>query len=257
MRTPKNTSPHRNVPLMIAYFAHTSDAEIALSELISEGVSEQDFSLVKLGEVAHANHLDALENVVEPFGNLRVLSEEPGEGSSDRESQIGGGIETANPDDDVSAIEEMDESETIAEAMLYPSSGHSIGEEDASDIQKCTTKGFMDTNPRSVTHFKRAERMLDEFEIPGFGIVIGEGGFGECLQEASISHGLSGVQSVIDYYLSLANTFAIISKSGGSILAIDVDVTSPIEDRMTDILKSKGALSISVVNPRDRLRSNK
>ena len=252
MRTNQTTSTQRNVPLLISYFAHTSDAEIALSELISEGVSEQDFALVKLGEIAHKNHLDALENVVEPFGNLRVNASETAEGTSDHESRIGGGIETVTPDDDVSAIEEMDDSETMAESMLYPASGHSIGGEEATDIEHFTESGFMDSNPKPDRHAKHAERMLDEFEIPGLGIVIGEGGFGESLLEASISEGLPGVLSIINRYNSQVDSAPISVAHGGSILAIDVDITAPIDDRMGDILRSKGATSISIIAPKHR-----
>ena len=39
----------RNTPLVISFFVHISDAELALADLMAEGLSEQDFTLVKFG----------------------------------------------------------------------------------------------------------------------------------------------------------------------------------------------------------------
>jgi len=242
----------RNTPLVISYFAHISDAELALADLIAEGLSEQDFTLVKFGVVSHGVATDTLENVIEPFGSNRIAPAEAAEGSPDRESQVGGGIETSSPDDDVSSIEEMDDSESAAEATLYPTSGHSMGEEDAEDINRVTSAGFLGVHSPKTRVLKFAETIIEQVPIKGIGLVIGEGGFGERILEASIENGEEGVLQLFSQYNSIMSHPVISIFGRGALLAIDVDVTAPIEDRISDILNARSARAVEIIDPRLR-----
>lgn len=236
----------RDVPLLISFFAHTSDAELALSDLVSEGLSEQDFTLVKFGEQESANHFDALENVIEPFGNRRIASLDQGEGATDRESQIGGGIETASPDDDVSAIEEMDDSESISEEILYPSKGRSVEADEAGDIEIGARTGFFRTTWQVATHSKRAEPMLTEMELAGFGLLIGEGSLGEILLEAHLNGGSDGAKKVIDLFAG-PDKLPSCSCRCGAFLAVDIVITGPDDERVSDILLQRGAQFVDFI----------
>ena len=242
----------RNTPLVISFFVHISDAELALADLMAEGLSEQDFTLVKFGANMDGEKHDALEDVIEPFGTKGNDEGYLTEGSSERESQIGGGIATSSPDDDVSSIQEMDDSESVAEATLYPESGHSISQEDTTDIERISNAGFLQASKPASTHTKYAETIIELVPIHGIGLVMGEGGFGERILEASIENGQEGVLQLFSQYNSVM-THPVISIFGrGAVLAVDVDVTAPIEERICDILRVRNARAIEILDPKLR-----
>jgi hypothetical protein len=98
------------------------------------------------------------------------------------ESEIGGGISTASPSDSVSAIEEMDDSESIAEEMMDP-----LGTFDIRD-QGAETPGLEDV-PGRTSRFSSPTGIhgqeagvgvgllaaLMPAVVPGVGLVLGDG----------------------------------------------------------------------------------
>lgn len=98
------------------------------------------------------------------------------------ESEIGGGISTASPSDSVSSIEEMDESESVAEEMMDP-----LGTLDMRD-QGSETPGLEDV-PGKTSRFSSPTGIhgqeagvgvgllaaLMPAVVPGVGLVMGDG----------------------------------------------------------------------------------
>ena len=81
---------------------------------------------------------------------------------------------------------------------------------------------------------------------------MGEGGFGERILEASIENGQEGVLQLFSQYNSVM-THPVISIFGrGAVLAVDVDVTAPIEERICDILRVRNARAIEILDPKLR-----
>ncbi len=250
---PEKTST-RTAPLFIAFFSHSNDAELALAELMAEGISEQDITLVKLGIDGQSNQPDALENVIEPFGNQRLINPDQASGYSTRESRVGGGIDTSSPDDDVSAIEEMDESESEAEDLMYPPNGKSIGDEEAQEVRQGADSGFFETTRPSPRKSRHAEPILTQIHLPDIGLVLGEGSFGEELIEVSIGVGaVSGLELLINQYSAWIAKAPAELRSMGAILAVDVEITGPVDDRITDIVTAHGAKAMGTVKPSKRV----
>jgi hypothetical protein len=241
-------SAARNVPLIISFFAHTSDSELALADLMSEGLSEQDFTFVQFGDRDSAGLIEALECAVEPFARRRPAQTDQVEDSLGIESQIGGGIETASPDDDVSSVEEMDDSESAAQGLLYPAGGRSVEGEEAREIQIGANSGFFQTTKPAYPNSKFCEPVLTSFRLNGIGLVVGEGSFGERIIEALSSEGVEGVQALIGQWM-MPTKHGSRFLDVGILLAIDVEVTGPLEDRVSDILRARGAQYVNTVAP--------
>lgn len=247
MKRKLKSSPQRSSHLLLSYFDGTSDAELALADLVAEGISEQDFTLVKIGAKGSDGFVDALENVIEDFGNKRIPPQNQLEGVSDRESRIGGGIETSTPDDDVSEASEMDDSESVIEETLYPVTGHSIGMEQAYDVGNAAEKGFFDTIDPEKTETRKAENILTEFTLPAVGVVIGEGSFGERLTEAVFTVGPIGIESLIAQIDGKLDPSELHFHNRGGILAVDAESTGPSEERIADILRNRGASFVELL----------
>ena len=141
-------------PILVSYFASPDEAELAIADLMDEGLSSQDFVLLKLGE-QETGRTDPLEYVVAPFAGSESRISDDTEDSAERESEVGGGIATTSPNDDVSALQEMDDSETVAEDQMYPSENHSIGDEQTRDVARAANEGAFDTTRPAWGH-KRA-----------------------------------------------------------------------------------------------------
>lgn len=126
-------------------------AERIVGTLLDAGVIPEDISLVARldvgGDQIETNYEPALRMVDAGKTNLSemrygtVAHEE--EGSDLYESQVGGGIATDEPDDDVSAPEEMDESQSVAEDLTQPVRGASYGSEEFRDADAFAEYGSL------------------------------------------------------------------------------------------------------------------
>jgi hypothetical protein len=130
---------------MKAYLVSVQSAEHTLelaAALLDEGVRPEDLSVVvEEGFSSRVSNGDAMggpprleaDLIAKPTGREEMDYASTGEIEMDRsyeaannqrgviyESEIGGGISTASPDDSVSSIEEMDDASEIAERTLDP-----------------------------------------------------------------------------------------------------------------------------------------
>src|SRR5579862_548995 len=108
-------------PTVFGSFSRAASAETLLGALIGAGAAPEDLSVVirrngiplsdKFEEFTSGREM--IESGIEDpplYGHAAIQAE----GSDIYESEIGGGISTSTPDDDVSSVEEMDDSESAS-----------------------------------------------------------------------------------------------------------------------------------------------
>src|ERR1700722_15391408 len=132
-----------NHPVVLGYFPSPPMAELALTDLGEQGVSEQDYALVKIGETDVAD--DSLDYAMDPVGTTGTGLNMEAEGSPEFESAIGGGISTVGQDDDATNVSELDDGDDKADDLMYPTSGHSFGDEERRDVAIAAQSGFFET----------------------------------------------------------------------------------------------------------------
>ncbi len=187
---------------VIAKFNHKTSAEEAFAALLAGGVGSSDLSLVvharadgplRQIDLSNGHIMDAPDaGFIDPAGEAGYIGRGRGlprisaEGSLVLESDVGGGISTSSPDDDVSMVEELDDSQSIAEEMLYPDSGESFGGQDAHDTERFANTGSLDftgIGEGGLAGSSRAEdgaleslyQDLSVIVLPHFGVVYGDG----------------------------------------------------------------------------------
>jgi hypothetical protein len=209
-------------PVVFGWLPDRNRAELALADLMAAGLSEQDVTLVE-PSTARASAA-SLASAVVPVSGTRNGS------SRERESSIGGGIATLEPDDDVSTIEEMDDSESAAEDAMYPDSGHSYSEEDVHDME-----ALLGDAAAQRARLRRPETDLSEIAVEGLGLVVGEGSFGTQLLEARYRGGLGAVRR----WLWGESTPGIEGET--CVLAVDATAEGPSVEEIESVLESRGA----------------
>jgi|GEM_PF-1662450 len=223
-------------PVVLGYFPSTSMAELALTDLTAQGVTEQDYALVKIGEVADPD--DELDFAMEPMGNTRMGLQVEAEGNPEFESAIGAGIATSGPNDDVTNVAEMDDGDDAAEDLMFPTSGHSFGDEERRDVATAANTGFFETTKPDRLPSAPAERTEIEQFQDGPGVVIGEG---------SLVDYLAGGQGNLSSLLENLGQSRTVGK--GSILAVDVMPDGPNRERVVETLTANKADTVEQFDP--------
>lgn len=182
-----------------------------LADLLEAGVSPEDLSAIlpesyadRLEEVMPVMRRPSIEHDLDAGTDVReedfaALGDPIMESARDfvgggraviYESVVGGGISTATPDDDVSAIEEMDDSQSIAEEMLYPEGGRDTRSNES--LRRIDPD--VDLRVRDDSGVAGAEGgigvapmvVLMPTVIPGLGVVLGEGLLATSLMDAEL-----------------------------------------------------------------------
>lgn len=228
--------------VLIAWFPSTSEAEVAVAELAEQGVSEQEFSLLNLdGSLSESKeHGDALEYVLSPIeGGQNNLIDDT-EGAADRESEVGAGIATTSPDDDVSAPQEMDDSESAAQDMSYPANDQSFADQEDHDVKEAAETGYYETTRPSSDPERYADSLVDRLDVPGIGVLLGEGSFGDIIMERAFKDEYPDMSWLVDL-LNRSSATPLSIEDRGSILAIDIGATSPTLDQIDETMIRCGA----------------
>jgi len=227
--------------ILVSYFESPDGANTAVADLMAEGLSEQDFSLLRLSGGRDDGHVDLLEYLAAPLAGRQSNLTEDTEGAPDRESNIGGGIGTTSPDDNVSAVHEMDDSESAAEELMYPADGTSSEEEDASQLKAAAVSGFFDTTRPEAAHARASERALEEIDLPGLGVLVGEGSFGASVLERVFEKHQTSMSWLADEFNRRDGTDGVSIGVAGAVLAIDVNFGGPNPDRIEEVLLARHA----------------
>lgn len=172
-------------------YAAYSDPEVAertLGELLEAGIAPEDLSLVAPAKnrpaVAKSRALKMVDAGQSHLDELRLgLPGVEAEGYPELESQVGGGISTDDPDDDVSFIDEMDDSQEVAEDVAEPISGRWYGLDDEEEAREFAANGALDvTVPTSAGFGAKVRRRMTlhegapvSAEVLGGLLILGDG----------------------------------------------------------------------------------
>lgn len=249
-------------PTFYASFTNGEAAERTVGALLEIGVAPDDISLV----VKQATRPGAdVELVPEPLmvdaGEGGTYGDRTGrqtEGSFSRESQVGGGIGTSSPDDDVSGIEEMDDSETVSEDMIYPTSGTSYSSQEDHDVTEAANTGFFNTTIPGRHGNHAHDGHLDELDsllVPGFGLVLGGGDLATELIGGGMATDVGGnpaaplMEYLTDQGVSpdLAHDLGAVFDRGGAVLAVAVSPGKINSEIVLRMLEEAGARNAELV----------
>lgn len=233
-----NKSSHQ---VLLSWFESPDDAQLALADLMDQGLSEQDFTLLRLEPEGDGRLKDPLAHVVAPFVTRESGLSDETEGSADRESDVGAGIETTTPDDNISAPQDSDDSETLAQDLSYPAEGHSFGDEEARDIETAANTGFFKTTRPTRPAWRGAETAVDEIDLPGLGALVGEGSFGGQLMDRVFKEHDTSLAWLAARINKRAGETGVAIQQHGAMLAIDVNAMSPDPERIEDVLMTRSA----------------
>lgn len=196
---------------MKTYLVSFLDAEGALglaSALLDEGVQPEDMSVVMAESWAERLTDAGPLSVQRPLPGEDLVADLDGDGDEDYastgdpgmdrsydvnrgrpaplyESEIGGGVSTSDPNDEVSAIEEMDDSETIAEEMTYPLGARDVRTHGPRSMSEINAEDYAARSGRrqSPTGVHGDEMGLSvgvlaaliPAVVPGLGVILGDG----------------------------------------------------------------------------------
>jgi len=243
---------------LYASFKNRDLAERTVGALLDAGVIPEDISLIAPTRESEPHELvvdyePALMMVdAGMLGTAEVRYRSKSaevEGSDVYESKIGGGISTSSPDDDVSAIEEMEDAESIAEDLIHPAKGRSFGSEEFGDADAFAKFGTLNQLRRHAHHTIdniHGSSEISAFVEPGL-LILGDGPLAlKILEKSLIDHkrtprevvrnGLWEVGVAPD---AAANLAAELTGNGALISVVEAAGQVPIQ-QIESIIESAG-----------------
>jgi len=264
-------------PTVFGSYSRKEAAESLLGALLEAGVAPEDLSVVVRadGQVKRGDNLeegvtglmmvDSGQTNALMYGHVAIQSE----GSEIYESRVGGGISTSTPDDDVSSVEEMDDSQDAAEQMTYPATEHSYSEQEEFDTLGATNSGFFNTTKPGIEGLGlvdsgegRGMEMVSELSsvmLPGFALVLGDGALATAMMGAGVAAVVGGRPAAhLQDYLEdqavphdLAFMMARDFEAGGAIVAVAVPPGGLDSEVLRQILETNGAMNVQTVDSPD------
>jgi hypothetical protein len=257
------------LPTVFASFTNGEVAERLVGSLLQSGVAPEDMSLIVKNN--HASLKDSNEALVMVdsgdsetigYGHTGFQTE----GSYIHESRIGGGISTSTADDDVSGVEEMDDSQEASEQMIYPASAQSYSSQERRDTVEATNTGFFNTTKTTREGLGLADvdknAIGDEISsvaIPHFGLAIGDGALATSVMGAGMADEVGGIPAAhIQDYLEdqgvpadLAFMLSADFEKGGAVVAIATPPGGADYDVIQQVLEEIGARNVQLVEATD------
>jgi hypothetical protein len=229
-----------------------------MGELLELGVSAEDLSVVTSATKPEVEELEAaLRTIDEGQVHLADLRISPGrvqeEGLATVESVVGGGIETIDPDDDVSDVAEMDDGSDVAENQAEPLNERWYGRDDEEDARRFAETGTIDlTHPTGVSF---ADLELDQeslnlvsARVVGQAMVLGDGAFATEVLTAQLAFphrpADKAVQAAL-YKIGVAPAYAValgdqVRKGGAVLTATEAPGRVRLEAIEEAVLQSGG-----------------
>lgn len=263
------------LPTVFGSYAQSEAAESLIGALLEAGAAPEDISVVVRthstggGDVSEGVGgllaVDAGQAGTPVYGHVAIQSE----GSDIYESRIGGGIGTSSPDDDVSSVAEMDDSQDAAEQMSYPDDQHSFSEEEERDVMHATNTGFFNisrTGRESLGLVDSGEddmsavpSELSSILLPGFALVLGDGPLATALMGAGVAAVVGGRPAAhLQDYLEdqavphdLAFLLARDFEAGGAVVAIAAAPGGLDSYVLQQIMEQQGARNVQTVEAAD------
>jgi len=175
LTTPGGKTRH---PVMISYFQSTDSAQRAVADIMGEGLSEQDFSLLLLGDDSAFNRNTWSSLFRRDKPRCRMIRKIRLTGNR----TWGGGIATSTPDDDVfraagdGTIQRMLPTTCCIRRRGTPSAMS------RSEIPRLAAiTGFFETSLRRRPTKRSPRNPSRRSSFPGLGSLVGEGSFGSTI----------------------------------------------------------------------------
>jgi len=266
-------------PTVFASFDNGQQAEVLVGALLEAGIAPEDISVIIAGRddmavEGGAPHLEeshagaAMVDSGESAATLYGHAAEQTAGSYIYESPIGGGISTSSPDDEVSGVEEMDDSQYAAEQMTYPQNAQSYSSQERFDVAQGANTGFFNTTKPGAEGFGPAEPNesdlpgedeLTSITVPGVGLVLGDGTLATAIVGAGIATERGGNPAAdIEDYLTdqlvpkdLAWMLAKDFREGGAVVAIATPPGEADSDVIEQVLEKIGGRNVRMVEAAD------
>lgn len=245
--------------------------------LLEAGVAPEDISIV----IKSNGSMDGSASFQFEEGDAGLAMVDSGEGGASRlghsgsqtegsfvyESRIGAGISTSSPDDDVSKVDEMDDSQTAAEEMSYPASAQSYSSQDRIDAARATRHGYFRTTevggdglglnpspPRDAF-----DSGITSVIVPHFALVLGDGPLATAVMGAGVAAQRAGTPAAnLQDYLEdqgvphdLAFMLAKDFEEGGAVLAVAAPPGGIDSEAAVRVLEDSGALNVQLVDAVD------
>src|ERR1044072_6430621 len=221
-----------------AAFPDSQTAEQMVRQLLTDGIALDDISGVTrdgksngspIGSVGDASYF--VGRADDPTHDL-VDERVPGaEYEAAEVSEIGGGISTADRTKNVDSVDQMDESQNMAEDQLYPRENASHASHELDDLNRAVRTGF----PTPVTPLDNevaadteSDRSLEPIVVPGVGVVTGRGDLATAAFDWAGKNGEPDPSSLLTYLQDEgvppgpANELLAQLGNGGAIMAVTI-----------------------------------
>lgn len=208
---------------MSTYYATFNEIRQArgfLDELVREGVSPDDISLIARRADANADSAAEMTERVRSVGDATVFvgrSDDPrrddlvppslaGADMTTLEMSNLNPVDTSNSATDVDSVDQMDDSQEEMDKMTYPRRSISQSEHERDDVSMATITGFPTSAPviddviDADTPLQ--DQMADSFEtieVPGFGIVAGGGALATAALDFANPENPAGTDRLVDF----------------------------------------------------------
>jgi hypothetical protein len=164
-------------------------------------------------------------------------------------SKVGGGISTSNSDENVESVDQMEDSQSVAEDQIYPRDDTSNSQHELDDLNRAVRTGFptpvtpLDTDSGAVP----SDRSLESIWVPGVGMVFGGGDFATAAFDWSGKGGDLDAPSFLTYLQdegvppAVANDLLSQYANGSAVLA--VTLAPPVnEEALDEVAERYGAI---------------
>ncbi|RYG44959.1 hypothetical protein EON79_13755 [bacterium] len=234
---------------MFAAFRDPSAGRAAFDELLARGVSEDDVSLVarrladstEFGPSGDGSFIVGRSDDPEPIPHaIHAVSDM----QTIEQGDIGG-IDTSDIGTDVDSIDQADDSQELANRMIYPYRETSQGEHESDDLALAVETGFP-TTPPEIDDFQADFPDEESIEtVPAFGHTAGGGP----LATAAMAE----EESAIEAYFKDENvhreplaTFLDIYREGGALVGVSVSPDGMPEGDIRLVLENNGGEAVDL-----------
>lgn len=246
--------------MFYAAFPDTVKAEMMVRYLLDDGMELDDISLVV------PNDIDIEASAPQSVGDASFFvgrSDDPvhdlvdertpeADYEAEEVSPVGGGISTSDTGSDVEMVDEMDESQSVAEDEMYPRGDASHSRHELDDLDLAVRTGFPTPVTPIDSDFARgstdADRSLEPIRVPGLGTIIGGGDLATAAFDWAGKKGNPDASSLLTYLQdegvppATANELLGEFANGGAIMAVAL-VAETNEDALEEVAERYGAVT--------------
>jgi hypothetical protein len=246
---------------MSTFYAGLTDvnrAQELVRHLLSDGIELDDISLVTrdtstLEGAASPSIGDATRFIGRSDDPTHDVVDDlnPDADSDMRASRVGGGVSTSNIGEDVESVDQMDDSQSVAEDLTWPrDEPESLTEIDSIDLEQDNIEipPPVSTLNEAFATGTEVDRSLEPVVIPGLGVVMGGGDLATAAFDWAGQNGKADPSALLTYLQDEgvppepANELLREFQDGGSILAVAL-LPETDETALEEVAERYGAVS--------------